>query len=388
MIHRMLSVRIQSLLIILCLFISLAGVFWLRYSIRGAEETSGSEVLNESSSLPRLLELGSVTCVPCKLMEKVLDSLRNEYRGKLEVDFIDVGENPEAGTTHKILIIPTQIFFGTDGAELFRHEGYYAKDDIVNKWAELGYRLQPDPVTQETESESPGMLDGIFVSLARAIEGSWGMAIIGAFIWGILSILLSPCHLASIPLIVGFIDGQGRISTRRAFVIALLFSIGILVTIGLIGVFTSAAGKMLGDVGTFGNHFVASVFFLVGLHLVGVIPAPLAGPGQVNMKRRGMLAAFILGLVFGIALGPCSFAYMAPMLAITFKLAAKHLYYGILLLAIYGIGHCSVIVLAGTFTEIVQRYLNWNEASKGAERLKKACGLLVICGGLYLIYIS
>ncbi len=92
---------------------------------------------------------------------------------------------------------------------------------------------------------------------------------------------------------------------------------------------------------------------------------PWSGPGQVGMKRKGLLAAFILGLVFGIALGPCTFAYMAPMLGVTFKLAATALLYGVALLLAYGVGHCSVIVVAGTCTELVQRYLNWNEQSRG-----------------------
>ena len=230
------------------------------------------------------------------------------------------------------------------------------------------------------------MIQALFTHLSRAIEGGPAVALSAAFVWGILSIVLSPCHLASIPLIVGFIDEQGRISTRRAFQIALLFSLGILVTIGLIGAATAMAGRMLGDVGRFGNYFVAAIFFLVGLHLLGVIPLPFAGPGQVKMKQRGRLAAFILGLVFGVALGPCTFAYMAPMLAVTFKLAAAHMAYGILLLLAYGVGHCAVIVFAGTFTESVQNYLNWNESSHGARVLKKICGGLVLLGGLWMIY--
>lgn len=209
-----------------------------------------------------------------------------------------------------------------------------------------------------------------------------------AFVWGILSILLSPCHLASIPLIVGFIDEQGRISTRRAFIISLLFSVGILVTIGAVGGMTAGAGRMLGDLGHYGNYFVAAVFFLVGLHLLGVIPIPWSGPGQVGMKRKGALAAFILGLIFGIALGPCTFAYMAPMLGVTFSLGATNAIYGIFLLLVFAIGHCSVIVLAGTFTEVVQRYLNWNERSRGAIVLKKMCGILIIFGGIYMAYLS
>jgi cytochrome c-type biogenesis protein len=145
---------------------------------------------------------------------------------------------------------------------------------------------------------------------------------------------------------------------------------------------------MLGDVGRFGNYFVAAIFFIVGLHLVGVIPLPFSGPGQIAMKRKGMLAAFILGLVFGIALGPCTFAYMAPMLTVAFKLAATNLLYGILLLLSYGIGHCSVIVFAGTFTEVIQHYLNWSEKSKGALILKKICGVLVFLGGVYMLWIT
>ena len=230
------------------------------------------------------------------------------------------------------------------------------------------------------------MIQQLFTTLTRAVESTPLIAVGAAFMWGILSILLSPCHLAGIPLIVGFIDGQGRISTRRAFLISTLFAVGILITIGAIGVLTASVGRMMGDIGWFGNYFVASIFFVVGLHLLGVIPMPWSGPGQVGMKKKGALAAFILGLIFGIALGPCTFAYMAPMLGVTFKLASTNLLYGVLLLLVYGIGHCSVIVFAGTFTEVVQRYMNWNEKSKGSIILKKICGILVLLGGIYLIY--
>jgi len=229
-------------------------------------------------------------------------------------------------------------------------------------------------------------MERLFTTLTHAVEGTPAIAVTAAFVWGILSILLSPCHLASIPLIVGFIDSQGRTSTKRAFVTSTLFAIGILITIGLIGAITAAAGRMMGDVGTYGNYFVAIIFFIVGLYLLDVIPMPWSGPGQLRMKRKGLLAAFILGLVFGIALGPCTFAYMAPMLAVTFKTASTNLFYGVSLLLAYGVGHCSVIVFAGTCTELVQRYLNWNERSKGAIILKKICGVLVLLGGIYLIY--
>jgi len=230
------------------------------------------------------------------------------------------------------------------------------------------------------------MIEAIFIKLTHAVEGAPAIALVASFIWGILSIILSPCHLASIPLIVGFVDEQGRISTKRAFSISLLFGLGILLTIAAIGAVTAALGRMMGDIGRWGNYFVAVIFFLVGLHLIGLIPMPWAGANASGYKRKGLLAAFVLGLIFGIALGPCTFAYMAPMLAVAFRTASTNPLYGAGLLLAYGIGHCSVLVLAGTFTEVIQRYLNWSEKSKGTAIVKIVCGILVILGGVYMIF--
>jgi len=225
-------------------------------------------------------------------------------------------------------------------------------------------------------------------SLTHAVQGAPHLALGAAFVWGVLSILLSPCHLSSIPLIVGFIGEQGRLSVRRAFFISVVFALGILGTIAAIGVGTALAGHMLGDLGRWTNYLVAGIFFLVGLYLLEVIALPWSGPGGMGLKRKGLLGALVLGLLFGLALGPCTFAYMAPMLAVTFRLAATSLAYGVLLLLTYGVGHCSVIVLAGTSTELVERYLNWNEESKGVSVLKKVCGVLVLLGGVYMIYMA
>jgi cytochrome c-type biogenesis protein len=229
-------------------------------------------------------------------------------------------------------------------------------------------------------------MEQLFTNLSHAVEGAPLIALAASFVWGVLSIILSPCHLASIPLIVGFISEQGQATTRRAFWTSTLFAVGILITIAAIGAITAAAGRMMGDVGRYGNYLVALIFLVVGLHLVGVIPLSFSGPGQVGMKRKGFLAAFVLGLVFGVALGPCTFAYMAPMLGVTLKLAATHFFYGALLLLAYGLGHCWVIVAAGTSTELVQRFLNWNGRSPGLIVLKVICGILVMLGGAWLIY--
>jgi len=233
------------------------------------------------------------------------------------------------------------------------------------------------------------MITSLFEVLTNALEATPIMALSAASLWGVLSILLSPCHLASIPLIVGFINGQGEISTKRAFYLSTLFSMGILITIAIIGAITAAMGRMLGDLGAWGNYCVAIVFFIVGLHLLGLFPLLfLGGVNQPGAKKKGLMAAFLLGLIFGIALGPCTFAYMAPILAITFSVSSTQAMYGALLLLFYGIGHCAVIIIAGTFTEIIERYLKWNEHSRGALILKKICGVLVIFGGFYMLYTS
>jgi len=229
-------------------------------------------------------------------------------------------------------------------------------------------------------------MEQLFTTLTKAVEATPAIAIVASFTWGILSILLSPCHLASIPLIVGFIGQQGQMPTRKAFAISTVFAVGILVTIGAIGVVTAAVGRMMGDVGRYGNYFVAVIFFIFGLVLLDIIPMPFSGRGPTGMKRKGMLAALLLGLVFGIAIGPCTFAFMAPVLGVTFRVASTSPAYGVGLLLAYGLGHCSVIVLAGTCTQLVQRYMDWNEKSRGAAILKKVCGVLVLLGGVYLIY--
>jgi cytochrome c-type biogenesis protein len=233
------------------------------------------------------------------------------------------------------------------------------------------------------------MIIELFTWLSQALTQSPEIAILAAFIWGILSVALSPCHIACIPLIVGFIDGQGNISTSRAFGLSSLFGFGILITIGIIGLITGLMGRMIGDIGGYGNYFVAAIFFAVGLNLLGVLPLPfMEGGANPKYQRKGFLAAFILGLLFGIALGPCTFAYMATMLGVVFSLASTQIVFALSLLLAYGIGHCAVLVFAGTFTEVVQHYLHWSEKSKGAVILKKICGILVILGGVYLIVLN
>jgi cytochrome c-type biogenesis protein len=230
-------------------------------------------------------------------------------------------------------------------------------------------------------------MDALFTSLTEAMYGNYSLALLASFVWGILSILLSPCHLSSIPLIIGFLTAQGEKKTSRAILLSFIFALGILVTIAAIGAITAALGRIMGDVGPYGKYFVAIIFFIVGLYLMDLIRLPNTG---VNLRPLGIrlpfISAFILGLIFGIALGPCTFAFMAPVLGIVFQLSNTNAVAAGALLLAFGLGHCSVIVAAGGLTSRVQAYLDWTNRTKAVLWIKRIAGFLVILGGIYTLY--
>jgi cytochrome c-type biogenesis protein len=223
-------------------------------------------------------------------------------------------------------------------------------------------------------------------TLEAALSDAPRIALTAAFVWGVVSMLLSPCHLASIPLIVGLVDSQeGAMNGRRAFWVSLLFSLGLFIAIALIGLVTAILGRAVGDIGPYKFYLIAIIFFFVGLHMLGVISLRWTKPQASGLQGRGIFSALVMGTVFGVALGPCTFAFMAPLLAVAFNVSREHVGYGILLLVCYGVGHCSVIVVAGTCTGLVQRYLNWTRATQGAKVVRMVCGVLLLLAGLYML---
>lgn len=109
--------------------------------LKGRESGATSQPANTAAALPRLVDLGADKCIPCKMMAPILEELRKEYSGQMEVEFIDVWKTSSAAEMYGISSIPTQIFFDADGKERFRHEGFFAKEDILAKWKELGVNL-------------------------------------------------------------------------------------------------------------------------------------------------------------------------------------------------------------------------------------------------------
>ena len=230
-------------------------------------------------------------------------------------------------------------------------------------------------------------MDSLFTYLSDALSGSLYLALAASFTWGVLSILLSPCHLSSIPLIVGFLTAKGEKKTSRGILLSFVFAGGIMVTIAIIGIVTAAMGRMMGDVGSYGTYIVAIIFFIVGLYLMDVIRLPASGgflrPLQI---RSAFLSAFLLGLIFGIALGPCTFAFMAPVLGVVFELSNTNAIAAGALLLAFGLGHCAVIVITGGLATRVQAYLDWTNRSNVVLWTKRVAGFLVVLGGVYTLW--
>jgi thioredoxin 1 len=126
--------------------ITFACISFVTASLSAAE---GTPALEAKTTLPRLVDLGAGKCIPCKMMKPVLDELTKEYTGQFDVVFIDVWEKKEEGEKYGIRMIPTQIFYGADGKELARHEGFFAKKDILAKWKELGVVLKEPAVAKQ-----------------------------------------------------------------------------------------------------------------------------------------------------------------------------------------------------------------------------------------------
>jgi cytochrome c-type biogenesis protein len=227
------------------------------------------------------------------------------------------------------------------------------------------------------------LLSEVFVALSAMLESSLTFVLFAAFLWGVLSIVLSPCHISSIPLVVGYVNRNGRQSTTRALTTSLYFSGGVLLSLLVIGAITSLMGKMLGDIGNAGIYLVGAVFILTGVWLLDLVRAPVCDVRLASGNTA--VGGILMGFVFGAALGPCTFGFMFPVLAVAFKSADQSLLIAISIILAYAIGHSLVIVFAGVGVNQLQRFLNWDSKSRGTLWLKKTCGVLVILTGLYLV---
>jgi len=228
------------------------------------------------------------------------------------------------------------------------------------------------------------MLETFFLTLNQWLTGSPLLASAGSFLWGMISVLFSPCHLASIPLIVAYVGGQEAVlKPRQAAHYAIAFTIGLFITIAVIGIVCAFLGRMLGDVGNYWQILVGLILLWVALGMMGVEACSASGSLLYRLNLRGIWGAFALGLAYGVLSGSCTFGFIAPILAIV--TIQQKVGIGILFITLFALGHCLPIVLAGSSTAMVRRLIE-NRTWQGAGLwFRKGAGALIAVLGIYFI---
>jgi len=228
------------------------------------------------------------------------------------------------------------------------------------------------------------MMDSFFILVNEWITSGTTLAAAGCFLWGMISVVFSPCHLASIPLIVAYVGGQEKIlKPREAGFYSVAFTSGLFITIALIGIICALLGRMLGDVGNYWQILIGLVLVWVALGMLGVEKCAMSGNLLYRLNLRGLSGAFALGLAYGILSGSCTFGFIAPILAII--TVQQKVATGVLFILLFAIGHCLPIVVAGSSTAAVKSLLE-NSMWQGAGNwFRKGAGAVIGVLGLYFI---
>jgi cytochrome c-type biogenesis protein len=227
-------------------------------------------------------------------------------------------------------------------------------------------------------------LDQFFITVNQWMTGGLAVAAAGAFVWGLVSVMFSPCHLASIPLIVAYVGGQETaVNPRKASWYAGAFTVGLFITIAAVGVICALLGRMLGDVGIWWQVLVGSVLIWVALGMLGIQACSMSGSLLYRLNFRGIPGAFGLGLAYGILSGSCTFGFIAPILAIV--TVQQKIFTGSVMMILFALGHCLPIVVAGSSTAMVRR-LTENRAWQGAGLwFRRGAGVVIALLGVYFI---
>jgi cytochrome c-type biogenesis protein len=220
-------------------------------------------------------------------------------------------------------------------------------------------------------------------SLGQIMQNRPILAYGASYLGGVIA-TASPCILASIPLVIGFVGGYAGGNKKQAFIYSLTFVVGLALVMSSLGAIASLMGTMFGDVGPYFYFVVAIILMAMGLQLAGLLKLKLGGDTQRFLPQRtGLLGALILGALFGLVLSPCA----SPVLAVILTLAAVqgHVAYGSTLLFAYALGQGTLIILAGTFTGVINNFLQSRGAQAGA-RIQQVAGCLIFFAGAYIFF--
>ena len=226
-------------------------------------------------------------------------------------------------------------------------------------------------------------MDSIFLAINSWMNGGLALAAVGCFAWGVVSVLFSPCHMASIPLIIGYVGGQKSIlEGKQAVPYAILFTLGLFITIAIVGVVCLFLGRMLGDVGPYWTLLLGGILVWVALDMLGVAKCKM--PNTLGkFQLHGLTGAFILGLAYGILSGSCTFGFIAPILAII--TVQEKIATGLLLLTLFAVGHCTPILIAGCSAATVKKMMENSSFQQSGTWFRKGAGMVIGILGIYFI---
>jgi cytochrome c biogenesis protein CcdA len=227
-------------------------------------------------------------------------------------------------------------------------------------------------------------MDFIFHDIQAVIQQKHLVAYFLVFTGGLIS-SASPCVLAAIPLIIGYVGGYSEGNSKKSLLYSFVYVIGLSVTFTLLGATASMLGSFLGFAGTWLYVIFAVIIILIGLQLTGIISLPLSfNKININIKTKGILGAFILGLITGILSSPCA----TPVLAVILGYVATdgNIIYGSSLLFVYAIGHCILIFIAGLSVGFTQKIISSKSVHNFADITKKISGIIFILAGCYIFY--
>jgi cytochrome c-type biogenesis protein len=228
------------------------------------------------------------------------------------------------------------------------------------------------------------MITEFLLTINEWMSAGTAIAALGCFLWGVVSVALSPCHMASIPLMVSYVAGQEKgLHAKHAAFYAVAFTSGLFITIALVGIICSVLGRMLGDVGPWWTILVGIILLWVALDMLGVKACSISGGLMARLRFKGIGGAFLLGLAYGVLSGSCTFGFIAPILAIITiqgKIAT-----GILFIVLFGIGHCIPIAIAGSSMALVRRILESSRFQQGGLWFRRLAGIAIAGIGVYFI---
>lgn len=228
------------------------------------------------------------------------------------------------------------------------------------------------------------MFDQFLIAVNQWMTGGLVIAATGAFLWGLVSVLFSPCHLASIPLIVAYVGGQETVvQPRKAGWYAGAFTLGLFITIAVVGIACTLLGRMLGDVGIWLQVLVGAVLIWVALGMLGVQACSMSGSLLYRLKLKGIHGAFGLGLAYGVLSGSCTFGFIAPILAIV--TVQQQIVAGSVMMILFALGHCLPIVIAGSSTAMVRRLMESTVWQGAGLWFRKSAGVVIGFLGAYFI---